>query len=274
MGLFEIDKEKCKKDGLCVAECPMGILRLEKNDPVPVQIDELVGMCIQCGHCVAVCPEGALTHEYLRPDQCPPVREDWLLDPERAEHFLRSRRSIRNFKEKHVDREVLARLIDVAHCAPSGHNSQAVEWKVIGDAEGVQKAAGFVVDWMQTIISKRPEAASAMGLDHFVATWENGKDIICRKAPHMIIVHAPVKEPTGAQACTIAMTYLDLAAPSFGLGTCWAGFFALALNKHPAMQEALGLPEGHACHGAVMAGYPRFKYHRMPLRNDVRITWT
>lgn len=274
MSLFVVDEEKCKKDGICAAECPVGIIRFEKGGTAPKPADRLVEMCIRCGHCVAVCPEGAMTHEYLRPDQCPPVKKEWLLDPERTEHFLRSRRSIRNFNKQPVDRNILERLIDVARYAPSGHNSQAAEWIVISDPVGVHKAAGFVIDWMRTIINRKPEVAQAMGLEFFVKAWEKGEDKICRNAPHMIITHALTKEPTGAQACTIAMTYLDLAAPSFGLGTCWAGFFTLALNKLPDMQGAVGLPDGNTCHGAVMLGFPKYQYYRMPLRSDPKITWS
>ena len=67
-------------------------------------------------------------------------------------------------------------------------------------------------------------------------------------------------------ACTIALTYLELAAPSIGLGCCWAGYFYAAATTFPPLQEALALPKNHQCFGAMMAGYPKFNYHRMPLR--------
>ena len=72
-------------------------------------------------------------------------------------------------------------------------------------------------------------------------------------------------------SCTIALTYLELAALPFGLGTCWAGFVQMAVMS-PSIQEFLNLPEGHQSFGAMMIGYPEFEYHRIPLRK-MDITW-
>jgi nitroreductase len=66
---------------------------------------------------------------------------------------------------------------------------------------------------------------------------------------------------------------LDLAAPSFALGTCWAGFLMMAASHWPPLQNALSLPEGYACFGAMMIGYPKYKYQRLPLRKEPDIMW-
>ena len=72
---------------------------------------------------------------------------------------------------------------------------------------------------------------------------------------------------------TIALTFLDLAAPTVGLGACWAGFFMMAAAQSPRLQEALALPEGHACCGALMIGYPKYGYHRLPTRKEPAVSW-
>jgi len=69
------------------------------------------------------------------------------------------------------------------------------------------------------------------------------------------------------------LTYLELAAPAFGLGTCWAGYFDVAANLWPPLKNALELPDGHTSFGAMMIGYPKYKYQRMPLRNQAKISW-
>lgn len=66
-----IRPEKCTKCGLCVENCPQGIIGL---NPYPV-IEE--SKCIACYHCQRICPAGAIdcdwrffklmTGEYLRP---------------------------------------------------------------------------------------------------------------------------------------------------------------------------------------------------------------
>jgi nitroreductase len=77
----------------------------------------------------------------------------------------------------------------------------------------------------------------------------------------------------GQGSATIALTYLELAAFGFGMGGCWAGYFNAAAQAYPKMIEALGLPEGHACMGAMMLGYSQVKYQRIPLRNEPKVSF-
>ena len=273
MTLFSIDEEKCSRDHICVAVCPMGIIETGTGDSVPSPVSDADDLCIHCGHCVAVCPNAALSHAAMSPDQCPPVQEDWLPAPERVEHFLRTRRSIRTYKRQAVERDVLSRLIHMARFAPSGHNSQPVQWLVIYDRQEVQKLAENVIGWVGFMVKEKKEIAQSMHMDRLLAAWEEGQDRICRNAPHMIITHAPKNEQFAPPASTLALSYLELSAPSLGLGACWAGYFNAAANFWPPMQKALNLPEGHISFGAMMVGYPKYSYHRLPLRNPPSITW-
>ncbi|MFC1858429.1 nitroreductase family protein [Thermodesulfobacteriota bacterium] len=273
MSLFEVDQEKCKRDGICVDECPMGIIEIKGREAFPTPVNAADELCIDCGHCVAVCPHGAFSHSNMTPEQCPDVHMDLLLNAPQIEHLLRSRRSIRNYKTKTVEREVLTQLINIARYAPSGHNAQPVRWLVIYDTVELRKLAGLVIDWMRHLLEKNDPLALALNMSRAVAAWEAGQERICRGAPHVIVTHAPKKERTAPQACTIALTYLELASPSFGLGACWAGYFNVAANFWPPMQESLGLPEGHVSFGAMMVGYPKYTYHRLPLRKKPSIQW-
>jgi len=71
----------------------------------------------------------------------------------------------------------------------------------------------------------------------------------------------------------IALSYLELYAYTKGLGTCFAGYLTAAANFHEPLAQALGLPQGHKCFGAVMLGYPQYKYTRIPTRNATVVTW-
>ncbi len=273
MSLFEVDEKKCKRDGACVAECPLGIIEFKDENSVPTPAPGANELCVNCGHCVAVCPHGALSHRSMTPEQCPPVKEEWLLNPEQVEHFLRARRSIRTYKDKAVERDVLAKLIDIARFAPSGHNAQSTNWLVIYDSAKIKTLAGLVVDWMRCMMKQEPEIARTLHMDLIVGYWDAGIDAVCRSAPHLIIAHAPEDERTAPMACAIALTYLELAVPSFGLGACWAGFFNTAVAAWMPLRQSLGLPEGHISLGTMMIGYPKYRYHRLPLRNEPRIMW-
>jgi len=273
MKLFMVDPDKCKLDGICIDECPMGIIEYKNKNSLPTPTEDANELCIKCGHCVTVCPEGAFFHSSMTPEQCPPVHREWFLDPERVEHFLRSRRSIRTYKNRTVDRDTLSRLIGIARFAPSGHNLQPVRWLIIYDSNEVRQLTGLTMEWIHHMLKEKAEVAKKLHMDRVLADWEAGIDRICRGGPHVIIAHAPKEEQTAPAACTIALTYLELAAPSFGLGACWAGYFNIAANVWPPMRKVIGLPEGHMSFGTMIVGFPKYKYHRLPIRNEARITW-
>lgn len=273
MSLFTVEGEKCHRDGICVAVCPLRILELSDGSPVPTPVEGAEELCIRCGHCVSVCPHGAFSHADIPIADCLPVNEEFALRTEQAEYFLRSRRSIRTFKEKEIEREKLVRLIDIARYAPTGSNSQQVKWLIVNSREKVHALAGIVIDMVRYLLKEGDPTAKAYRLDRAVTAWESGEDVVSRGAPCMVFSHAPKESPISQVDCAIAHTFLDLAAPSLGLGVCWAGFFMLAAPHWPPLQQALALPEGHACFGAMMIGYPKYKYFRMPARKEAEVIW-
>lgn len=271
--LFTIDPEKCNKDGICVAECPVKIIFQADKNSIPNPVKGADAMCIRCGHCVAVCPAAAFTHREISPDDCMEVKKEQVPDTEQAAHFLRYRRSIRTYRKKPVDRESIENLIRLASHAPSGHNTQPVFWKVIYDTEKVPEITAMVADWLRYMVKNHPEIAGPMHMEMVAAAYDMGVDVILRGAPHLVLAHGDKNLSPAQNACVIAMTYLELAAPAFGLGTCWAGFFNAAAMYWPPLMEALGLPENHVVYASAMLGYPKFRYHRMPPRKPARITW-
>jgi nitroreductase len=71
----------------------------------------------------------------------------------------------------------------------------------------------------------------------------------------------------------LVLSLLDLYATTLGLGACWAGYVYKTVNAYPPLFEALGLPSGHLAFGAMMIGYPKFKYRRIPIRNRPKVIW-
>jgi nitroreductase/NAD-dependent dihydropyrimidine dehydrogenase PreA subunit len=272
MELFTIDEQTCARDGICAEVCPVGVIDFEKGGyPRPAQ--EAEEICIRCGHCVAVCPLGSLSHSDLSVEECTPVADGLRISPAACEQFLRSRRSIRVYKDKKVSRDELQKLIEIARYAPSGHNSQGVKWLVLGDREELRRLSAIVVDWMRWVIANMPQMAAFLHLERTVGRWRDGEDVILRNAPTVIVAHAPKEDRMAPSTCTIALSYLELAASGRGLGTCWAGYFNAAASTFPPMMKALGLPEGHQSFGAMMVGYPAYIYRRLPVRNMPEITW-
>ena len=273
MAYFTIDSQKCKHDGICAAECPVRLLELKDGTSIPTPVAGAEERCLKCGHCVAVCASGAFSLNVMNAADCPPVNVHPPLTEEQTEHFLRYRRSIRCYKEKPVEREKLARIIEISRYAPTASNSQKVGWSVVNSHEEVKKVSGVMVDFLRHMVKNKHPMAASYRLDDLVKAWDAGRDQISRGAPALVAIHAPKEYGIGQVDCALALGYFDLAAPSFGLGTCWGGFFMIGVGHWPPLQQALGIPDGRTCFGVMMVGYPKYKYHRLPLRNPPNIIW-
>lgn len=271
MTLFTVDTEKCLHDGRCAATCPLGLIQFKNRMPEPV--DQAEASCIQCGHCAAACPSGALSLTAMPTESLRPELPGWMLTPDQLEGLMKSRRSIRRFRNTSVEKHTIEHLIDIARYAPTGLNRQPVRWLVIQEKADVHRYAGMVIDWMRQMTEKNHPLSALSNFNGMISAWDAGADIICRKAPCMVIAYGSKQDLTAPQACCIALTYLELAAPSFGLGVCWAGYFNAAINAHPPMKEALGIDEGDSAYGSLMLGLSKEAFHRIPARHPATITW-
>lgn len=271
---IEIDPDLCNKDGLCAAECPTKVLGFPKDGEIPVPMKNPGDLCILCGHCVAICPTAAIRLSSLSPEDCMPIERKLLPNQEEVMRFLSSRRSIRNYKKDEVPREKIEALLSMASVAPTGHNSRCVEWLVIQGHEKVQEIAAHIAGWMRYLLKEFPEMAKERHMDMTVAGFEIGIDPICRSAPNLIVACADnTTAPTASIDCATAIAYLELAAPSLGLGTCWAGYFHLAALSWPPLEKALDLPKGLQQFGGVFVGVPKYRYQRIPPRSVNPIHW-
>ena len=250
----------------------MAIIKLE-NDEGPKIVPGGDEFCLRCGHCVAICPHGALSHREVPLENCVPLQKERSINTDQAIQFLRSRRSIRVFKDKPVEKATLKQLIEIGRYAPTASNSQLVEWTVFTDKEQIHEIAGLVIAWVKEILEKDPQPAYAPYMPIIAKAWDLGVDRVLRSAPGLILAAAPREASNGLVDVTLALSYLELAAPSFGLGTCWAGLLYGAMRSHAPIREILGLADNVPFYYPMMIGRPKIRYHRLPERKAPRIVW-
>jgi nitroreductase/NAD-dependent dihydropyrimidine dehydrogenase PreA subunit len=271
--MITINRETCTQCGLCAKVCPDNIIAFREK-AYPRKMPVFDSVCISCGHCVAVCPTGSISHKDVPLENCPPINKKLGITAEQLEQYVRTRRSIREFKDEPVPREVIQRLIDIAHYAPTGHNTQDVEWMVIDDKEILLNVEKAGIGWAKLMIEKNPQMAEMMNLKGFLIKQEKDYNGFLRGAPVLVGALSTKNSPMALIDCTIAMTTLDLTAPSLGLGGCWAGFVYAMAGSYPPVQQALGLPADKSGYGFMMLGYPKYQYTRMVARKTAPITWT
>ena len=270
MGLLSINTDKCRKDELCVRDCAAAIIRLSEKG-FPEIIPGSDGNCLICGHCVAVCPHDALSHKSVPIAQSPVIRKDLCISEPQVVQFLRSRRSVRHFLDKPVEREKIQKLIETARYAPTAGNSQMVEWTVIEDKSRIREIAGLTATWLRELIKNPKVIAASPYLPVAVAAWDAGNDSILRGAPALVTAMASREAMNGTVDLTLALSYLDLFASVLDLGTCWAGLLQGAMLNSPDVKAAVGVPASYPHHYPIMLGYPEFGFHRLPERKIPKI---
>jgi nitroreductase len=220
-----------------------------------------------------VCPNGSLTHRDMPVEHCISIEKDLIISARQCEQLLKSRRSIRAFQDRAVPRETIADLIEIARYAPTGHNDQEVEWLVIDNFDELGRIESIGIDWIRWNMEHQTPLSSLFDLNEMLRTQEKSHRMFLRGAQALIVAHAAKESPMGLIDSCSALSYLDLAANSFGLGTCWAGLVYFMANTYPPATAVMALPDGHSATGCMMLGYNKFMYQRIPTRKQPPIIW-
>ncbi|MFC1948278.1 nitroreductase family protein [Chloroflexota bacterium] len=270
MDIVEINRDTCTKCGICNFVCSAGLIESD-NQNYPLAIPETDEACNRCGACVAACPTGSLNHRDLPLEKSPSIDNQFKVSLEQCAQLIKSRRSIRSYRDKKVPREKITRLIDEARYAPTGGNSQNVKWLVIDNQETMEHLRKIGRTFVIEAFANIPAYSSRLEL--FKKRRDAGFDIFLHGAPVLVNIYGEENMPIAAIDSTIALSYFDLLANSAGLGCCWIGLFSAAANNLSQIKDILGLPEGNQVYGSMIVGYPKYSYPRIPVRNLANVRW-
>lgn len=251
----------CTACGRCTEVCPYYVVSVEKDEngkPAAVSRDG----CIKCGQCEAVCPFGALENDLLSHDDVCEIKNYTVPDAVTAEMFLRSRRSVRHFKNDGVPKELAEKLVNIGRYAQTANNSQGVGYLVVSP-ETMIDVKKLTVDFFM----KEGDAGFKTRYEKFSGM---GKDLIFRGAPMCILALTK----GNSNNAKYALTYIELFAPSLGLGTCWAGIFeGYACRNSEELRARLSVPHDFVISGALLLGYPKYNYTRLTGRDKLKFEW-
>lgn len=265
MSLINVDQSKCIKCGICTSVCPSAVLSLDKTGPKVTAANN----CIACGQCVAVCPCEALDNIKSPIAEQTDIESFPVINSKTAEHFLRSRRSIRCYKDISVPREKLLELTKIAHYAPTASNSQGISYIIVENKSVLENASKITFEWMESQLNNSPHWSFSRHVKNYKAT---GIDTVLRNAPHLILATAPNNFKNGRENTISQLTYVELYATTIGLGSCWAGLFEMcAFSNYSPLLSLFSIPGDRVITGAIMVGYPKYKYNKLVNRNTLNI---
>lgn len=276
--------EKCTGCGACADVCNVTqVYKMQDKKAVVVSARR----CWQCGQCVAVCPVDAITHSAFPLEKCPPVGEYSAAEILRTNSVLQSRRSVRVFKNKSVERSVIEDLIKVSRGAPSAKNRQTVDWIAIDNQEKITqlriKTVAVLGDIARDLRIKaqgpgldeklqRQHLLYAKSLEFLERKQDRGEDAVFYRAPVVLLAHVPLGE-FGVEDAVYAGYSLMLAAHMQGLGTCQIGYFSIAVAQNKDLLRDVGVPEGREIALAMILGYQKYRYRREIPRRTPEVVW-
>ena len=181
-------------------------------------------------------------------------------DPDKLLAAMKSRRTIRQFKDKEIPAEAVEKIIEAGRYCPTGTNAQDFAFTVITyKLSEIEKECVKFFRWGQKAVT--PFSA-------YIKNSIIDDNFFFKKAPLVIVVSGK-----GNTSACLASSYMELMAESLGLGVLYSGFFVAAAKLNPKIGAMLKLEKGYKPVTTLVIGYPDVKYERIPTRNKAKINY-
>ena len=252
MDKVTVDVSKCVGCSKCVKDCVASALYLENGKA------KLRDGCIECGHCYAICPTGAIDMPEYDTSECVEVTSMTEINSQTLLQAMKSRRTVRQFKDIPVEQEKIDKILAAGRYAPTGANSQNVAFTILGSKQKeFEKECVKLFRFGVGVGSKFSKSLKNTNIND---------TFFFKGAPLVIVVSG--RDKVNA---TLASAYMELEANSLGLGVLYSGFFCACTVLNPAIKAKLHLPNGHKAVTCMIIGYPNVEYKRIAPRKEHRV---
>ena len=158
------------------------------------------------------------------------------------EKVITDRYSVRKFQDKHLEKDMIDKLLHASHIAPTGCNFQPQRILVLNTDESIEKLKGctkchFDAPCAFLICYNKDK------------TWTRSYD-------------GEISAPVDA---SIVTTHIMLEAQNLGIGTCWVMHF-----DPYKMRETFNIPENIIPHALLVMGYPHADSKPIQMHTEYR----
>lgn len=149
--------------------------------------------------------------------------------------LLKSRRSIRKYKEQAIEVKKINQLKEICLLSPTSKNKKPCEFIFVEDKKTLK------------ILSKaKPK----------------GGQMIASSALSIVVIADPEKSDVWIEDASIVSAYLHLACHDLGLGSCWVQIrkrmkdYEENISSESIIKETLQIPEKYKVLSVIAIGYP------------------
>ena len=150
--------------------------------------------------------------------------------------MIKSRRSIRRFKQEPIDIGTLIELVEAGRCAPAGGNVQPLEYVII-DQPKIISLIFEQLAWAGHVRPKRNPAEEQRPVAYII-----------------VLIDTNIKNVGDQIDAAAAIENILLAAWSRQIGSCWLG----SINRDK-IQKILSIPKHYTIEAVVALGFPTEK---------------
>ena len=157
-----------------------------------------------------------------------------------------TRRSVRKYLSRAVEREKLDEILRAGNYAPSALNNQDRQFTVVSRPEVLERINQAVRNLSDKATVER------------VSARMNGEFAFFYKAPVLILVSHKANARCPEADCACALENMFLEAKALSLGSCWINQLGPLCDQAEIREilNEIGVPSDHRIFGCAAIGYP------------------
>lgn len=245
-----IDRSKCIGCGMCVKVCVAHNIAIYDK-----KAGTLLDDCVMCGQCTAVCPKKAISISGYHTEQID-KSTDIRLKPDDILEVIRFRRSIRQFKQREIPKDVIEQILEAGRLTHTAKNMQDISFVVLDQEKNrMEQMAVSLFRKIKPLADMFNPMARKNQIDDYFFFFN---------APIVIVILA--KDKTNG---ILAAQNMEFIAEAHGLGVLFSGFFTMAANASRKIKKAIKVPKGTSVAMTLVLGYPDVKFLRSVQRKEL-----